>query len=154
MKDQLLQLFAQYAVPLLLTGAGTGLTWLAAAVAKSYGAQAAHTLTQTALYKVEALALMVVTELEQTLRPTIQAAAADGKITPEEAKSIKDAAVDKLRSYLGADGLKKVAQVVGGDSVVSSFLNTAIEHAVSKLPASNVAVDPVAPAPAVAGNPS
>jgi len=75
-----------------------------------------------------------VREIEQTVRPLVVAAAADGRITPEEAAQLKDAAMASARRYMGAHvgaDLKKILGVTEDD--FDRLLDAKVEAAVHDL---------------------
>ena len=58
-----------------------------------------------------------VREVEQTVVPEVRAAAADGKITGEEAAKIRDAAVNRAKMYLGRRGIGELQRVIDTDQL-------------------------------------
>ena len=102
------------------------------------------------------LASLVVGEVSQAY---VEPLKKSGRWTEESAKEALNQALAKMRGYLGADGLAKVATVLGAGGVVEEFLRTYIESSVStrKFPAlPTVEVNTlhtVAAAPALQGAP-
>lgn len=72
----------------------------------------------------------VVLELDQTIVDQLKK---DSKWNAEEAKKVKQMALDKLKSYLGAEGVKELMAILGIDSpTLENLLSTLIEAAVRK----------------------
>ncbi len=77
----------------------------------------------------------------------IKAASADGKISEAEKRRIKDAAVANVKSYLGARGIRVLAEVLGlSGGALDSFLGSKVEAAVHDLRLTERAVS-ATPAP-------
>jgi len=84
--------------------------------------------------RVSDLAFQVVLEIQQTVAAKIREAAADGVITAEEKAAIKEAALDVLRSRVGAKGITEIKAVLGyPPDQIDGFLGGLIESAVFKL---------------------
>lgn len=75
----------------------------------------------------------VVESLEQTLRPQLAQATADGKLTAEEAKAMAKAALDKLLS-IGAPEVKALESEGMEKSAVENLASSLLEQAVYRLP--------------------
>ena len=71
----------------------------------------------------------IVKQLNQTLVSGIKEAAQDGKLTQAEKQQLKMLAVNKLRSFLGVEGLKSLIGILGNDNVVEDFLESKVESA-------------------------
>lgn len=61
---------------------------------------------------------------------SVEAAKADGKLTKEDAKAAKDAAIAALKAYLGEKGLAELKATFGTDDNVEKVLDAKIEKAV------------------------
>lgn len=113
LKSALLSLFVQHVLPILATGIGLLGAWALAKLAQKLdsdgkgskvarlGAWAAH------------LASTVVADLEVTLRPKLKASTADGKLTPEEVKQLRDEALARLKALAGEKGLEELRKALG-----------------------------------------
>jgi len=103
--------------------AGWALTALRAYLVAKTGNQTLATLT--------GLAGTVVAEIEQTLRQEVQAASADGVITPKERAKLKQVAMDKLLSYASAKGIGIAKGAFGQQAnALDNLLGGLIEQAV------------------------
>lgn len=95
----------------------------------------AKTKSET-LARLSDLAFSVAGELEQTTVSAIREANKDGKITEAEKAKIQEAALDTLKSHIGAKGLAEIKTVFGfGPHAVDGFLITLIESGVGALKA-------------------
>jgi hypothetical protein len=105
--------FLLYAVPTLFTGLATALVWEFTALARKLTADGqvnkAGEIASRALHFV----FLVVRELEQTIRPEIQAITADGKISAAERERLKSTALTKVKALLGEHGIKELQALAG-----------------------------------------
>jgi len=141
--------------PLLLAA----LTWAAAKLAQLIRAKVQNEYLKGGLVRVDDAVFTAVKDLQQTVVEQIKAASADGKITADEKKQIKDKALAAVKSHLGTKGLAEAASVLGlGGGALEGLLSSKVESAVHDLrrsaPAMNGAANggaafPLAPAPAV-----
>mgnify|MGYP001577004250 FL=1 len=141
--------------PLLLAA----LTWAAAKLAQLIRAKVQNEYLKGVLVRVDDAVFTAVKNLQQTVVEQIKAASADGKITDDEKKQIKDKALAAVKSHLGTKGLAEAAAVLGlGGGALEGLLSSKVEAAVHDLrrsaPAMNGAThggaaSPLAPAPAV-----
>ena len=84
--------------------------------------------------RVFAAANRAVREVEQTIRPKVALAAADGKVTAEEARELRDEALAAVKHQLG-DAWKDLVGLVGGEDRAVAKVTTEIEAAVLDLKA-------------------
>lgn len=114
--------------PLVLAGMAA----LSLALVKWIMAKAKNSAVQMVLLKIENMVFTVVRELEQTMVAKFKDASSDGKITPEEIKALKDAALDKLGSYLS---FKEIVRILGlsGTDKAQQLIESKIESAVQQL---------------------
>ena len=141
--------------PLLLAA----LTWAAAKLAQLIRAKVQNEYLKGVLVRLDDAVFTAVKDLQQTVVEQIKAASADGKITDEEKKQIKDKALAAVKSHLGTKGLAEAASVLGlGGGALEGLLSSKVESAVHDLrrstpPTSGAAhggaASPLAPAPAV-----
>jgi len=133
------------------------LTWAAAKLAQLIRAKVRSEYLRQVLVRLDEAVYTAVKDLQQSVVEEIKAASADGKITDEEKKRIKERALASVRSHLGAKGLSEVGTILGLDAgALDGFLSSKVEAAVHDLrraatangvPAREPAV-PLAPAPA------
>lgn len=111
-----------------------GLAWLGVKLSSWISSQTENALVENALLRVQHLAFTVVKDLSQTVADAYKAAAADGKLTKDEAKAIKRTAVGTLKSYLGKKGLKELTAATGLEGgALDDFLGSTVESAVHDL---------------------
>lgn len=110
----------------ITTGAGAGLKWLLDHVKDAR--------LNAAVKRIGEAADKVVRDLSNTMVDAIKTASLDGKISPEDRQKIKDAAVDNLKKYLGAIGMKDLAvQGKKTPDEVKVALSTEVESAVWRM---------------------
>jgi hypothetical protein len=141
--------------PLLLAA----LTWAAAKLAQLIRAKVQNEYLKGVLVRVDDAVFTAVKDLQQTVVEQIKAASADGKITDDEKKQIKDKALAAVKSHLGTKGLAEAASVLGlSGGALEGLLSSKVESAVHDLrrsappvngAANGGATSPLAPAPAV-----
>lgn len=91
-----------------------------------------------ALVKATEAVFNAVHSVEQTMAAKFKEAAADGKITPEEAAQLKAAALESVKSYLGEKGLKELMSVLSLDALgLDKFLADKIEANVAQMKQAN-----------------
>jgi len=119
-------------LPLLATGLFAGAGWLMAKLIAYLSAKGEHTKLAAAGLKVAMLADAVVADLNATVKPELQAALADGKLTDEEKKYLKDLALARLKDMLGKHGLSTIQSVIGvWLPSIDTYLSGVIEQSVS-----------------------
>jgi hypothetical protein len=74
----------------------------------------------------------VVAELEQTTVRGIREANADGKLTPTEAREVREQAVAKVLEYVGPKG-RATAERIMDREALEAIVRAKIEHAVLEL---------------------
>lgn len=132
------------------------LTWAATKLAFFIQARIKNEYLRNALVRLEDAVFTAVKELDQTVVAEIKAASADGKITDDEKKRIKEKALASVKSHIGTKGLSELAKVLGLESgALDGFLSSKVEAAVHDLRrasimngATNGAPVPLAPSPA------
>ena len=127
-----------------------GVTWLGGRVGELIQAKVNNETLRGVLLRLDDAVVTAVKDLEQTIVADAKVAAADGKISREEARRIKDKAVRQVKSYLGPDGLKQLGTVLGlWELSVEDFIGSKVEAsvldlkrtAVPSVPASTVAAE-------------
>ncbi len=123
------------------------LTWAAAKLASFIRSKVDNEYLRGVLVRLDDAVVTAVKDLQQTVVAEIKAASADGKISEAEKRRIKDAAVANVKSYLGAKGIRVLAEVLGlSGGALDSFLGSKVEAAVHDLRLTERAVS-AAPAP-------
>lgn len=126
----LLLMAAEVLSPLLVAA----LAWAAAKAAALIRSKVANEYLRGTLVRLDEAVLTAVKELQQTVVAEIKAASSDGKIDDAEKARIKASALANVKSYLGAKGLRVLAEVLGLSSgTVDQFLGSRIEAAVHDL---------------------
>lgn len=116
----------------VLIAGGGGLSVVLALLGLKYRAWIAEKVKNAriagVLERLGNFAFQVVAELNQTIVAQLKK---DGKWNAEEAAKVKQMAIDKLKSYLGAEGLKEAMAILGIDNAtLLSLLGTLIEQSV------------------------
>lgn len=124
----------QILYPLLLL-AGTGLlsvlAWLTAKYHALIAAKIHNETVAGILNRLGDFVAKVVSELDQTV---VEQLKADGKWNSAEAAKVKQMAIDKVKSYLGASGIKQLLDVLGiGSDTLTGMITSYIESHVSSL---------------------
>jgi len=126
----LLLMAAQVLSPLLVAA----LAWAAAKASELIRSKITNEYLRGTLVRLDDAVLTAVKEMQQTVVAEIKAANADGKIDDAEKTRIKAAALSNVKSYLGAKGLRVLAEVLGlSDGTVDHYLGSRIEAAVHDL---------------------
>ena len=108
---------------ILLGLIGAAVTW----VAKWAVAESKSELFDTLLYRVSDATSLAVTQVKQTLVDALKAKAADGKLTPEEARHALWLALGQTKTLLAAKAVGTLTQHFGTPERVDDALTTYIE---------------------------
>ncbi len=108
------------------------LGWLAMRVGKWLGASTDNEYAKGVLLRLNDAVFSTVMQLEQTLVAELKAANADGKLTADERKRVRDVAIDLVRDQIGPKGLEKAAKVLGLDMRIDEFISGRVESEVAK----------------------
>lgn len=128
------ELFIQYVMPPVLTALGLGLAWLLTTLGTWATSRWKDSKVSLAIARTSHFAGVVVQDIEATLRPAMRAVTVDGKITPEEARHLKEAAMTRLKTMLGEQGLQELSGIVGVFAPsVDAYLSGVIEKRVAAL---------------------
>jgi hypothetical protein len=140
--------------PILLAA----LTWAAAKLAQLIRAKVQNEYLKGVLVRLDDAVFTAVKDIEQSVVEQIKEASADGKITDDEKKRIKEKALASVKSHLGTKGLAEVARILGLDGgALDGLLSSKVEAAVHDLRRSTPVANgiahggtssPLAPAPA------
>ena len=80
--------------------------------------------------------MSVVREVNQVTVEAIKSASVDGRLPPGARETIKSAALNAVKSHLGAQGISELGRVLGLDSpAVDRLIGTRIEATVHSLKA-------------------
>lgn len=89
------------------------------------------TTKQNAWSAIESASKVVVDRLEKEMVPAIRLAAADGKISKEEALKLRDMGIDLVKSLVGDGTIRKYQDIAGlGDADVKELIASMIENKV------------------------
>jgi DNA-binding protein Fis len=105
---------------------------LAAYFAKLINEKAKNELLKSGLTKLDHLIFTVVMELEQTMVSEFKKVSADGKLSDEDKKALKDAALNKLKSYFSLDAIMKLFGLAN-TAIAEDLLSSKIEAAVKSV---------------------
>ncbi len=124
--------FMQYVAPLLVTGLFGLITFALKMLADKWAAEGKSNKLIAVGAKVAHFAELVVADLDANLKPQLQSALADGVITPEEQKALRDLALARMKLLLAKEGMAELTGVLGiATSQVDSYILGAIEKAVT-----------------------
>lgn len=116
--------------PVLLAG----LTWLVARAAALIRIRIESEYLRGALVRLEDAIVTATKDLQQTIVAEIKAASADGKISAEERRRIKAAAVANVKSYLGPRGVAEISRILGlPGTALDGLIAAKVEAAVHDL---------------------
>lgn len=126
---------------LAIGGVAGGLVWLLAWAGSAFAKKAAANKLWLAAVKVAELASAIVRDIEATVKPEASRMTADGKLTPEEAKRLRDLALARLKTSLGERGLEQLRGTLGLAGVAAEgYLAGKVEEAVATVKAPQAAV--------------
>ncbi len=134
------------------------LTWAAAKLAQLIRAKIQNEYLKGVLVRIDDAVFTAVKDLQQTVIEQLKAASADGKLTDDEQKQLKEKALAAVKSHLGTKGIAEAAAILGlGGSALDGLLSSKVEGAVHDLRRTASAMNgathggaasPLAPAPA------
>jgi hypothetical protein len=128
--DQVIASLIDLALPALVTGIIWGIT----KVASYFKAKTNIEYVQGAIGRLNEAVVTAVREVEQTIKAELVKKRADGKITPDDARDIKAAAIAAAKSYLGAKGIAELIKVLGIDAAfVDKLVGGKIEQVISEM---------------------
>lgn len=111
-------------------------TWVAARLGQWINARVRNEYLRGVLVRLDDAVLAVVREVHQVTVEALKAATVNGKLPPAARESVKQAALNTIKSYLGARGIAELARVLGLSSEgVDRLIGTKIEAAVHDLKA-------------------
>lgn len=134
MAKQLIAEAVNALLPVIVTVLSLGVAWLGKTLNAWLSAKVKHERLQLVLRRMSEVVCTVVLELQQTevaaLKSALDEASPGGrKITKEEGSILLETALRKVRTYLGADGLKLLTYVLGltDEKALDAFLVSRIE---------------------------
>lgn len=133
----LLELALQYVVAPAIPLIGAGLLTVLAKLSAYLGEKGKESRAARAGAVFADLVRSTVAHAETELRPKIQLALADGRLTPEEAAELRTAALEMVKGHAPAD-LKKAAEESFGALGLDLWLKGLVERAAAELPPSAV----------------
>lgn len=123
-------LFVEYALPLLATALTSLLALALKALVTWLNSKAEGSKLAAVAAKVAHFSELVVTDLEHTVKPELEKALADGKLTDEEKEGLKALALERLKALLADSGMKELKGVMGIlTPQLELYLSGAIEKA-------------------------
>lgn len=119
----------------VLTGAGSlvavALAWVAIKYRSWIATKVKNDKVAGMLARLGDFVFRVVSELNQTVVAQLKT---DGKWNAEEAAKVKKLALDKVKSYLGAEGVKEAMAILGlNNETLEKLITSFIETQVLKL---------------------
>lgn len=130
LSSALLHAFIQYGIPVLFPALMGLVAWALVELTQKLNAQAKESKVAAVGAKVTHFAAITVQDIEATLKPELESAAADGVVTPEELKKLRAAAIARVKALLADKGLKELQAVFGVASAeVDKYLGGVVEKA-------------------------
>lgn len=121
-------------IPLLSPLVMLGLGYVSKLLADLIKAKTKNEYLSGVLVRLNTSVVDAVKAIEQSVVEEIKKASADGVITDAERLSIKQAALDAVKSYLGVKGLNEIGKVLGlSNAAVEGLISDKIEAAVHDL---------------------
>lgn len=125
-------LFTDYALPLLATALSGLLAFALKALVAWLNSKAETSKGAAIAAKVAHFSELVVADLEATVKPELQKALADGKLTLEEKEGLKNLALERVKLLLADKGLGELQAVLGLlTPQIELYLSGAIEKALA-----------------------
>lgn len=133
------------AMPYIIAGVGAAAVWALAALGRKLAVDAGASKGKFVLFRLAVVTEAVVADLNVTMKPLLVKALEDGKIGPEEAKTLRDAAIARVKATLGDKGMKELQAVLGATGgSLGEIIGGIIEKAVDSLKATKALATPVA----------
>lgn len=130
------EIFVEYVLPILATGIAALAAFALKSLVSFLEAKAQSSKIAAAGVKIAHFAEIVVADLEATVKPQLAGMVADGHITDEEKKTLKDLAMSRLKQLLSEHGLDSLSGVLGiATSKVQLYLSGVIEKALNTVKA-------------------
>lgn len=133
------------AMPYIIAAVGAAAVWALAALGRKLSVDAGASKGKFVLFRLAVVTEAVVADLNVTMKPLLVKALEDGKISPEEAKTLRDAAIERVKATLGDKGMKELQAVLGATGgSLGEIIGGIIEKAVDSLKAGKALAKPVA----------
>lgn len=113
MMKEYLPLIVDLLIPILMSL----VAWLSVSAKKWIDAKVKNEWASGALTRLSDAVFDVVKATEQTMAQEVREAAADGKITTDEAKAIKEHAIDRVKAHVGSKGMDELKRVLDADAI-------------------------------------
>lgn len=124
-------------IPVIATGLAGLLGAVFLALRKKLNAEADNSKVTQVGNSILIQAEAIVRDLQVTMRPKLEAASSDGKLTDAELSLLKAEALARLKTSLGDSGIKLLQEVFGiAAGSVGSFLSGIVEVALDRMKAS------------------
>lgn len=130
MSEEMVRVLGDIAValsPIVVAAIGA----LAAYLAKMINGKVKNDLLRAGIGKVNSMVWVVVKEISQTMAEDFKKASADGKLTLEEKRHLKNVAMKKLRKYLSFDELSRLFGMSSAN--LDDFIGSKVEEAVGEV---------------------
>lgn len=109
-------------------------TWAAAKLAQLIRAKVQNEYLSGVLLRIDEAVFTAVKDMQKSVVDQLKAASADGKISCEEQKQIKEQAIATARAHLGKNGRAAVSKVLGmSGAAIENLLASKVEAAVHDL---------------------
>jgi hypothetical protein len=110
------------------------LTWASAKLAQLIRAKVQNESLKGVLVRLDDAVFTAVKDVQQSVVKHIKSASADGKLTDDEKKQIKERALVAVKAHLGTKGLAEIAKVLGHEGgALEGLLASKVEAAVHDL---------------------
>jgi len=133
------ELLLNHGAEVIVTATFAMVAWIGTLLGQLLKSKAKNQLAETMLCRISDAALTAVTEVEHTIKQGLLAArspTSDGgtKLTPEEIKQIKGAAISSVKSFLGKEWQRQIKKSLGLDAkAAESLISAKVESAVDTL---------------------
>lgn len=127
----------QLLTPVLMAALTLASAWLAAFIR----AKVKNEFLKGVLLRLDDAVFAAVKETEQVIVARLKDASADGTITAQEQRAVKDAAIASVKEQLGKQGLVAVSKAIGDGAALDAVLGAKVEAAVHDIKAGAAARD-------------
>lgn len=138
-KSALTEAFVKYILPVLATAIAALITALLGMLtmklkgdAMKAKAEGKNTVWLDLASRASHLTQLVVTDIQNTLRPMLLTAGKDGKISKEEGEEMRAEAIKRVKAMLGEHGMKELGGFVG-DLNVDQYIGSLVESALGEV---------------------
>ena len=125
------QLLVEYGTPALVSVLGALIAFALKELRAYLAAKGSESKVAATLARMLLVVETVVDSIEQTVRPEVAKASADGTLTKEEGVALRDLALAKTLKFLGEGGVKSLSTALGiPASAITEYLLAQIEAAI------------------------